>query len=224
VALALGLPPLGGGCGARSPSRDPHAIAGYGRPAGLPIGTGGSLGEREDPDATPPPEVTGADALAIPTLPLAEQPPPPAPCAGCVELSVHLNDINQHDDFAFDAGGANVIRVIWTLATNFNSDQLVVRPFVDGRRGSSIEVDANGFPLGKPVELVQEIAGTARWVGLALGSLDAWSVDQRVSIFVLRVRGEGPGGFDKVFRDEGHGLVPRTRQRQPRVTLQPAER
>lgn len=216
--------PVLGGCSARAPSPEPHAIQGYGRPPGLPIGTGGSVGEPPDLDATPPPEVTDLPLLAIPKAPLAAQPPPPAPCTGCVELSVYLNDVDQHDDFAFDAGGASVTRVVWTLATNFNSDQLVVQPFVDSRRGKTAEIDANTFPLGKPVELTQEIAGKARWVGLVLGSLDSWSVDQRVSLFVLGVRAEGPQGFDKTFRHDAEGLVPRTRHRQPRVEPHPVER
>jgi hypothetical protein len=176
-----------------------------------------------DPDATPPPEITGLEP-AIPKVQLAAQPPPPAPCTGCVELSVYLNDINQHDDFAFDAGDAAVTRVVWTLATSYNSDQLVVQPFVDSRRGAPTEVDANTFPLGKPVELAQEIAGKARWVGLILGSLDSWSVDQRVSLFVLGVHAEGPQGFVKTFDDGAEGLEPRTRHRQPLVEVHPLER
>lgn len=221
--LTLGLS-IGGGCSAHTPSRDPHAIAGYGRAPGKPIGTGGGAGVPRDPDATPPPEVTGSEPLSIPNVVVTEQGPPPAPCTACVELSVYLNDIHQHDDFAFDAGGATVTRVVWTLATNFNSDQLAVQPFVDARRGAPTEVDANTFPLGKPVELVQEIAGKARWIGLVLGSLDAWSIEQRVSLFVLGVRVEGPRGFDKTFRDDAQGLVPRTRHRQPLVTLHSSDR
>ena len=163
----------------------------------------------------PPPEVTGNTALPIPKYDVAG--PPPPPCGGCVELSVVLNDINQRDEFALDARGASVTRVTWTLLVNLNSDQLAVQPFVNDRKGKYTEIDANAFPLGKPVELVQEFQGTAQRVGLIDASSDAWTGAQRVSVFVDAVRAEGPGGFRKTFDSSAEGFTPRTQTREPRV-------
>ena len=213
-------------CAALLPSCAQHAapgsegatgIARYGRPGGMPIGTGigGSTAQLEDADGTPPPEVTGNTALPIPKYDVAG--PPPPPCSGCVELSVVLNDINQRDEFALDARGASVTRVTWTLLVNLNSDQLAVQPFVNDRKGKYTEIDANAFPLGKPVELVQEFQGTAQRVGLIVASSGAWTGAQRVSVFVDAVRAEGPGGFRKTFDSSAEGFTPRTQTREPRV-------
>ncbi len=191
-------------------------VARYGRPRGMPIGTGGPV---EDADATPPPEVTGSTALPIPKYHVAG--PPPPPCSGCVELSVLLNDINQRDEFAFDARGAAVTRVIWTLLVNLNSDQLAVQPFVNERKGKYTEIDANAFPLGKPVELVQEFRGTAQRIGLIVASSGAWTGDQRVSVFVDGVRVEGPSAFELTFDNGPDGFTARTRAREPRVEFHP---
>ena len=92
---------LGGCVHTVGPSANATGVAHYGRPRGMPIGTGPSHGELDDPDGTPPLEVTGSTGLAVPKFGVAE--PPPPPCSGCVELSLYLNDINQHDEFAFDS-------------------------------------------------------------------------------------------------------------------------
>lgn len=183
----------------------------------MPIGTG--AGQLEDPDGTPPPEVTGNAALPIPKYDVAG--PPPPPCGGCVELSLVLNDINQRDEFAFDARGAVVTRVIWTLLVNLNSDQLAVQPFVNERKGKYTEIDANAFPLGKPVQLVQEFQGAAQRIGLIVASSGAWTGAQRVSVFVDAVRVEGPRGFELTFDGSAEGIRPRTRAREPRVEFHP---
>lgn len=207
-----------GACAHAPASESTTGIAHYGRPRGMPIGTG--HGQLDDSDGTPPPEVTGNAALPIPKYALA--PPPPPPCSGCVELSVYLNDINQRDEFAFDAGGAAVTRVVWTLLVNLNSDQLAVQPFVNERKGKYTEIDANAFPLGKPVELVQEFEGTARRIGLIVASSGAWTGDQRVSVFVDAVRAEGPRGFQKTFDSSSEGFTARTQAREPRVEFHEA--
>lgn len=179
----------------------------------MPIGAG--QGQLNDSDSTPPPEVTGSTALPIPKYDVAG--PPPPPCAGCVELSLVLNDINQRDEFAFDVRGAALTRVIWTLLVNLNSDQLAVQSFVDDRKGEYTEIDANAFPLGKPVELVQQFQGTAHRVGLIVASSGAWTGAGRVSVFVDAVRAEGPRGFEKTFDSGAEGFTARTRAHEPRV-------
>jgi hypothetical protein len=219
TALALAL--LGGCAHAPAPE---HAtgIARYGRPRGMPIGTGigSGMAQLDDSDGTPPPELTGSTAPPIPKYDLAA--PAPPPCAGCVELSLVLNDINQRDEFAFDARGASVTRVIWTLLVNLNSDQLAVQPFVDDHKGKYTEIDANAFPLGKPVELVHEFQGTAQRIGLIVASSGAWTGDQRVSVFVDAVRAEGPRGFERSFDSGAEGFTPRTQAHQPRVDFHAA--
>ena len=184
----------------------------------MPIGTG--AGPLHDDDGTPPPEVAGSQPPLIPKYEGAG--PAPPPCGGCVELSVVLNDINQRDEFAFDVRDASVTRVIWTLLVNLNSDQLAVQSFVDDRKGKYTEIDANAFPLGKPVELVQEFRGSAHRVGLIVASSGAWTGAQRVSVFVDAVRGHGPRGFEKTFDSDAGGFRPRTHAHEPRVDFHAA--
>jgi len=61
--------------------------------------------------------------------------PSTVPCSGRVELNVDVDDIDQRDEFVFDAGGVRVKRVVWTILVSFNSDQLAVQPLVEGKRG-----------------------------------------------------------------------------------------
>jgi hypothetical protein len=191
------------------------------RPAGMPIGTRGTLDEGAA--AVPPPEVTDNTDLTIPAFRATSGVPVPAPlpCSGCVELNVDVNDINQRDEFVFDAGGVRVTRVVWTILVNFNSDQLAVQPLVDDKRGKYTSLHVNTFPLGKPVEVAQDFKGKAHSIGLIVGSSGAWTGNQTMSVFVDSVRVEGPAGFSRSFDASDEGFAPRTHAHQPRVVAHP---
>ena len=143
--------------------------------------------------------------------------PARVPCAGCVELQVDVSDINQRDEFAFDAGGARITRVVWTLLVSFNSDQLAVQPFVDKERGKYTALHVNTFPLGAPVQVEQVYTGLAKQIGLVVGSSGAWTGNQTMSVFVDAVSVEGPGGFQKSFAADAEGIEPRTHEHRPHV-------
>jgi hypothetical protein len=196
----------------------PPGVAHYDRPPGLPIGTGASGGELEEP------AVSSGDAeLVIPRYePGAAPEPAPPPCSGCVELGVYVNDINQRDEFSFAAGDVAITRVIWTILVTFNSDQLAVQPFVDDVYGKYTNLHVNTFPLGTAVRVEQEVARTARVIGLVLGSSGAWTGDQTIGVFVDSVSVEGPHPFTKSFDAGAEGLAPRTDRRQPKVVHYPA--
>ena len=196
----------------------------YDRPPGMPIGTHASSEERAAREASALAAEGAGDAtdnsdVAIPRFEQAPERPPPAsvPCTGCVELQVDVSDINQRDEFAFDAGGARITRVVWTLLVSFNSDQLAVQPFVDKERGKYTALHVNTFPLGAPVQVEQVYAGAAHQVGLIVGSSGAWTGNQTMSVFVDAVSVEGPGGFQKSFAADAEGLEPRTQEHQPHV-------
>ncbi|MEO8178537.1 MAG: hypothetical protein ABI895_06865 [Deltaproteobacteria bacterium] len=191
------------------------------RPPGMPIGTRGQLDEGEA--AVPPPEVTQNADLTLPAFEAAPAVPVAAspPCSGCVELNVDVNDINQRDEFVFDAGGVRVTRVVWTILVSFNSDQLAVQPLVDDKRGKYTSLHVNTFPLGKPVEVTQDFKGKAHSIGLIVGSSGAWTGNQTMSVFVDSLRVEGPAGFTKSFDASDEGLAPRTHAHQPRVVAHP---
>jgi hypothetical protein len=187
----------------------------------MSIGSGASGSVDEGEAATPPEEVTANADLLIPAFPGTPAAPSRAraPCTGCVELNVDVSDINQRDEFAIDAGGARVTRVIWTILVNFNSDQLAVQPFVDGKYGKYSALHVNSFPLGKAVDLVQEVQGKAHTIGLAVGSSGAWTGNQTMSVFVDSLRVEGSRGFTRSFDTGAEGLAPKTARNHPRVVF-----
>jgi hypothetical protein len=193
-------------------------VGNFQRPAGMPIGTRGNLDEGAA--AVPPPEVTDNTDLTIPAFaaPVAGA---GVPCSGCVELNVDVDDINQRDEFVFDAGGVRVTRVVWTVLVNFNSDQLALQPLVDDKRGKYTSLHVNTFPLGKAVEVVQDFKGKAHSIGLVVGSSGAWTGNQTMSVFVDSVRVEGPSGFTKSFDTTDDGLAPRTQAHHPKLVVHP---
>jgi hypothetical protein len=222
AASACGLL-LFGACagGAASRADAPSAgVADYDRPPGMPIGTGtgASGGELE----AEPPRVSNNTDLAIPEYAPAAPSTAAVPCSGCVELDVYVNDINQRDEFAVGVAGGPITRVVWTLLVNFNSDQLAVQPFVDDTYGKYTNLHVNGFPLGTPVQVEQDVARGARTIGLAVGSSGAWTGDQTMRVFVDSVRVEGPHPVALSFDTGADGLAPRTDQRQPKVVWHPA--
>ena len=188
----------------------------------MPIGTRGNFDE--GPAAVPPPEVMDNTDLSIPAFePTSGVPQAPAvPCTGCVELKVDVDDINQRDEFVFEAGGVNVTRVVWTILVSFNSDQLAVQPLVDDKRGKYTSLHVNTFPLGTPVEVAQDFKGRAHSIGLSVGSSGAWTGNQTMSVFVDSVRVEGPAAFSKSFETSDDGLAPRTQAHHPRLVVHPA--
>jgi hypothetical protein len=64
---------------------------------------------------------------------------------------------NQRDEFSFDAGGAAITRVVWTILVNFNSDQLAVQPFVDDQFGKYTDLHVNTLPVATPVQVEQRL-------------------------------------------------------------------
>lgn len=202
-------------------------VAGYNRPAGMPIGRGA-------PSGAEAPEVSGPAAAAVDVIP-----PDPdeleipdfeapedeaAPCSGCVELNVRVNDINQSSDFAFNVGGASgVTRVVWTILVPFNSDQLFIRSVINGQDGDYTVLSANAFrDLDTPVSLVHEFAGVANSVGLKMGSSGAWTGDMRMSIFVDSVTFEGADpSANRTFDGDAQGFAPLGTEREPMVVFHP---
>jgi hypothetical protein len=209
AAGVIGAGVLSGCAGAASPvSPERVGVGRYGRAPGMPIGTGGALDTLE-PLEPPPPEVVDAPD-SEPPAPAAS--PSRVPCTGCVELNVDVDDINQRDEFAFELDGSRVTKVTWTIRVNFNSDQLAVQPFVDGKYGKYTALHVNTFPLGAPVPVEQAYDGKAHAIGLVVGSSGAWTGDQTMSVFVDSVRVEGQPGLEKTFADGAEGLAPRTHQ------------
>lgn len=208
--------------------RDTTGVGRFNRPRGMPIGTGASGGQLDDPDAVVALDEPVSDAdlinnsdLAIPKVATQAVAPAPAavPCAGCVELNVDVRDINQRDEFVFAAGGASITRVVWTVLVNFNSDQLAVQPFIDGKYGKHTNLHVNTFPLGTPVEVEQVLKGKAQSIGLSVGSSGAWTGNQTMSVFIDSVRVEGPRGFTKTFDTGPEGLEPRTHAYNPKTVF-----
>lgn len=219
LLLAAPLP----ACDAASRASAAPGVGGYHRPPGMPIGTGAS-GGLEDPlddDLPPPAELADNSDLPIPefTPPSVE---PPVPCDACLELRVHVDDINQRDEFALPAGGTPITRVVWTLRVTFNSDQLAVQPFIDDQRGKYTNLHVNTFPLGEPVPLEQTFDGPARTIGLVVGSSGAWTGNQTMSVFIDSVHIDGTPSRTLTFDDGPDGLAPRTRAHDPHVVHHPA--
>jgi hypothetical protein len=187
----------------------------------MPIGTRGQI--EEGVAALPPAEATDNADLTIPAFRAAAEITPAAsvPCSGCVELNVDVDDINQRDEFVFDAGGVQVTRVVWTILVSFNSDQLAVQPLIDDKRGKYTSLHVNSFPLGKPVEVAQDFKGRAHSIGLVVGSSGAWTGNQTMSVFVDAVHVEGAAGFTKSFATSAEGLAPRTQAHHPKLVVHP---
>jgi hypothetical protein len=199
---------------------EPPQVRNFGRPAGMPIGAGGAA-----PSDELPPQLTGSD-VSIPAVEAASA-QAQVPCAGCVELNVYVNDINQRDQFSFAVDGLRVSRVVWTLLISLNSDQLAVQPFIDEQRGKYTNLHVNTFPLGRPVELEQVFKGKARSIGLVVGSSGAWTGNQVMSVFVDSVRVEGPDGavsLSKSFDTSADGLEPRTHEHEGKLVFHPEAR
>lgn len=223
---ALGSPG-GGEDGATGPAEaaaddaDSPGVADFDRPLGMPIGQGAASAEAA-PAVAPTPvgdtDVAEVD-LEIPALPPPEE---LAPCSGCVELNVDVNDINQRDSFVFSPGTVNVTRVVWTLVVPFNSDQLFVQPFVDNVYGTFTDLDANAFAVDTPVQLVHEYSGPASTVGLAVGSSGAWTGNMTMAVFVDSVTLEGadPAASRSFDADVG-GLVVGSNAHNPQIVHHP---
>ena len=223
----LVLASCAGGASGTLPSGKTPAIGNFGRPPGMPIGTGpGGQGE----GALASHELTAVNAdsagdavgLAIPTFEheVADD-GASAPCSGCLELHVDVRDINQRDEFSMNVDGATVTRVVWTLLVTFNSDQLAVQPFVDDQRGKYTALHVNTFPLRAPVRVEQDHTGPAQEVGLVVGSSGAWTGNETMSVFVDSVRVEGPKGFTREFTKTAEGLSARTHGHNPEVVVHP---
>jgi hypothetical protein len=222
ACAANGASPLDDGASAR--------VGRARRPLGMPIGTGAAGGALERGEGapttvaaldTPPAEVTaGREASAPPALAAATT-AAAVPCAGCLELQVDVDDINQRDEFAFMTDGGPITRVVWTLRVNFNSDQLAVQPFVDTERGKYTALHVNTFPLGQPVEVVQDFKGKGRSVGLVVGSSGAWTGNQTMSVFIDSVSVEGLHGSTRSFATDAEGIAPRTSTRNPKIVIHP---
>jgi hypothetical protein len=219
--------PFGPGSASSPGSNSPRAnasgsvtrIDGYGRPAGMSIGTGSVDQPDQEDDATSTPEPQSPtmepDELAIPMF---ETPVSTVvPCSGCVQLSAIVDDINQRSQFTFNAGGQQVTRVVWTILLPFNSDQLFIRSIVNGGDGPYTFMSANVFgELNKPVELVQQFTGATNTLGIALGSAGAWTGDQRVSVFVDSVTLEG-ANVTYTFDADAEGFAAQGAEREPMV-------
>jgi hypothetical protein len=190
--------------------------------AGPASRTGDQPGTDPDDDepADAPDDSTEDDPLDIPTFETPDEPSGP-PCSGCAELNILVDDINQRDDFVFDAGGVNVTRVVWTILLPFNSDQLFVQPFVNGTYGTYTQLHANDFALNTPIELVHQFSGSAGTVGLAIGSSGAWTGDMTMSIFVDAVTLEGANGASRTFDNGLQGLANRTNAHNAAVQYHP---
>lgn len=235
MLLCLGACAKDAGSGVRADA--PPRVGNFRRPPGMPIGTGASGAElpARTGDALPldalapsPAELANNTDLTIPKYEAASRAPAArVPCAGCVELNVDVSDINQRDEFALDVGGTPITRVVWTVLVTFNSDQLAVQPFVDGKRGKYTQLHVNAFPLATPVEVEQEYKGKAKTLGLVVGSSGAWTGNQTMSVFVDSVRIEGPRGTDealgKSFAGSDEGFSPRTHEHNPKVVFHPAK-
>jgi hypothetical protein len=230
VALLVGMAvPAFGACSGEGASRAPAPVVGVGhfnRPPGMPIGIGSDAGT--NPLAANAPLVVDALEPAPAEVLAAAEPErtnavttQSVPCAGCLELQVDVDDINQRDEFAFAANGVRVTRVVWTILVNFNSDQLALQPFVNEARGKYTSLHVNTFPLGKPVDITQEFAGKVAAFGLVVGSSGAWTGNQTMSVFIDAVRVEGPEPFTKSFASSDEGLVPRTRKYNAKTVLHP---
>jgi hypothetical protein len=206
------------GASARANAEQPAGVHGYGRPSGMPIGASGPRDALEALEPAPP-EVSAEDDVPEPASPVPSA--ARVPCAGCVELNVKVDDINQRDEFAFAVDGARVTKVTWTIRVNFNSDQLAVQPFIDGERGKYTELHVNTFPLGAAVSVEQEHTGRAHAIGLVVGSSGAWTGDQTMSVFVDSVRVEGMPAFEKTFASDAEGLAARTHQHEARLVVHP---
>jgi hypothetical protein len=219
-------------CSADSSVRSPgpaRAVGNLHRPPGMPIGTGASGGEPDEPEAADeepaasPADLTNNADLSIPKFdgPTPGAAPSSVPCSGCVELNVDVNDINQRDEFVFAAGGAPVTRVVWTIRVNFNSDQLAVQPFIDTKRGKYTNLHVNTFPLGAAVPVEQEFSGRAHTIGLVVGSSGAWTGNQTMSVFVDSVSIEGSPSRTLSFESGAEGLAPRTSAHNPKLVFHP---
>jgi len=218
-AAGPAVTPGAGGSGTR-----PSGVDNVGRPAGMPIGQGaagpGTPGSNPPvTPAAPDPDDAAGEDLEIPVF---EAPVDGPPCSGCVELNMLVNDINQRDDFVFDAGGVGVTRVVWTIVVPFNSDQLFVQPFVDQSFGTYTDLDANAFAIDTPVQLVHEYSGTANSVGLAIGSSGAWTGNMTLSVYIEAVTLEGADGASRTFEAGPEGFATRTAAHEPQVVYHPA--
>lgn len=201
-------------------------VRGYNRSAGMPIGQGPAQSTEDPPEpmlgvggsASTPSEDPGD--IEIPSFETPMEDPPP--CSGCVELNMHVSDINQRDTFSFSAGGVNVTRVVWTLIIPFNSDQLFVQPFVNSAYGTYTDLDANAFAQDTPVQLVHQFSGTANDVGIAVGSSGAWTGNMTMSVFVDSVTLEGAEATaSRTFDSDAQGMTPRTLYYNPQVVFHP---
>jgi hypothetical protein len=211
-------------------ARETTGVGRFHRPPGMAIGTGATGGQLADPEAVVALDEPASDAdltsdvdLALPraTTPAVDPVASIVPCVGCLELSVNVSDINQRDEFAFAAGGVAVTRVVWTVRVNFNSDQLAVQPFIDGKYGKYTNLHVNTFPLGAPVEVEQELRAKAQNIGLSVGSSGAWTGNQTMSVFIDSVSVEGPHGFTKTFDTGPDGLAPRTHAYNSKAVFHP---
>jgi hypothetical protein len=229
LPVLLALAACSADTGARSPAEP--AVGNLHRPLGMPIGTGASGGELDEPEAehaevaASAADLTNNADLSIPKFdaPAPGTAPASLPCSGCLELNVDVNDINQRDEFVFAAGGTPVTRVVWTIRVNFNSDQLAVQPFIDTKYGKYTNLHVNTFPLGVPVPVEQEFSGRAHTIGLVVGSSGAWTGNQTMSVFVDSVSVEGSPSRTLSFETGADGLAPRTSAHNPQLVVHRAQ-
>lgn len=206
------------------PPADPApGVSNYERPLGMPIGQSAPA-ETDEVAGEPAPEgmddeMQAGEEIEIPVFtPMDEA----APCSGCVELNVDVNDINQRNSFVFAGGGNNVTRVVWTIIVPFNSDQLFVQPFVDNNFGTFTDLDANAFAINTPVQLVHQYSGSAGTVGLAVGSSGAWTGNMTMSVFVDSVTLEGADpSASRTFDNDAQGLLAASGLYNPKIVYHP---
>jgi hypothetical protein len=217
-----------GGSGGGGTSDPYPEVAGLDRGPGMPIGQGAAgPGDERGLEALPAnPTTNPTQEVDIPTFDESIEGELSVPCGGCVELNVVVNDINQRNDFEFTIEEAAITRIVWTLVTPFNSDQLFIRSLINGVTGPYRQLHVNDFPIDIPFEAEQIYFGApATRIGMSMGSSGAWTGNQPMRLFVDEVTMELEDGSTRTYTfDEGlEGMAARTEERQAHVVHHPLE-